>query len=235
MKSILIGLVCCAALLAQTPASKSATSKRTASKTGAARPSLLNPASLHAKAPEEFKAEFVTTKGDIIVEVHRAWAPLGADRFYNLVRGGFFNNAAFFRVVPNFIVQFGLNPNPAVNHAWEHATIKDDPVMQSNSRGMLVFATAGPNTRTTQLFINLKDNKFLDSMGFAPFGMVTEGMDVVDKITSQYGEKPEQDRITNEGDAYLTKNFPMIDRIKSAKILPATSAAAPASKAAPAK
>lgn len=193
---------------------------------------------MHAKAPEEFKAEFVTTKGDIIVEVHRAWAPLGADRFYNLIRGGFFNNAAFFRVVTTprpFVVQFGLNPNPAVNHAWEHANIKDDPVMQSNSRGMLVFATAGPNTRTTQLFINLKDNKFLDSMGFAPFGMVTEGMDVVDKITSQYGEKPEQDKITNEGDAYLTKNFPMIDRIKSAKILPATPAAAPASKAAPAK
>lgn len=193
---------------------------------------------MHAKAPEEFKAEFVTTKGDIIVEVHRAWAPLGADRFYNLIRGGFFNNAAFFRVVTTprpFVVQFGLNPNPAVNHAWEHANIKDDPVMQSNSRGMLVFATAGPNTRTTQLFINLADNKFLDSMGFAPFGMVTEGMDVVDKITSQYGEKPEQDKITNEGDAYLTKNFPMIDRIKSAKILPATPAAAPASKAAPAK
>lgn len=226
MKSLFIGFACCAALLAQTHTS---TSKGTAH-TSAARPSLLNPASFHAKAPEEFKAEFVTTKGDIIVDVHRAWAPLGADRFYNLIRGGFFNNAAFFRVVPNFVVQFGLNPNPAVNHAWEKANLKDDPVMQSNSRGMLVFATAGPNTRTTQLFINLKDNKFLDGMGFAPFGMVTEGMDVVDKITSQYGERPEQDKITNEGDAYLTKNFPMIDKIKSAKILPMTPAAAPAAK-----
>jgi len=220
--------------MAQTPASKSATSKAGASKTGtAARPSLMNPASLRAKAPDLFKAQFTTTKGDVIVEVHRDWAPLGADRFYNLVKNGFFNNAAFFRVVTSprpFIVQFGLNANPAVNKVWEHANIKDDPVMGSNSRGTLVFATAGPSTRTTQLFINLNDNKFLDSMGFSPFGTVSDGMDVVDKIYSGYAERPDQQRITEEGDAYLVKNFPMIDKIKLGKILPAEPAAAAADK-----
>lgn len=213
-----------AVLLAQAPASKSASSKGTVHH-APARPSLLNPASLRAKAPELFKVQFTTTKGDIIAEVHRDWAPLGADRFYNLVKNGFFNNAAFFRVVPNFVVQFGLNPSPAVNKVWEHATIKDDPVMGSNSRGMLVFATAGPNTRTTQLFINLKDNKYLDGMGFAPFAMVTQGMDVVDMIYAGYGERPQQDLISSQGDAYLVKNFPMIDKIKIGKVLPAEPAA----------
>jgi len=223
MKSLVTIFVVCSALVAQTPASKSATSKAATSKAPAARPSLLNPASLRAKAPDVFKAQFTTTKGDIIVEVHRDWAPLGADRFYNLVKNGFFTNAAFFRVVVSprpFVVQFGLSANPEVNKAWENAKIKDDPVMGSNTRGMLVFATAGPNTRTTQLFINLSDNKFLDSMGFAPFGAVTEGMDVVDKIYPGYGERPDQQRITEEGDAYLVKNFPMIDKIKLGKILP---------------
>jgi peptidyl-prolyl cis-trans isomerase A (cyclophilin A) len=222
MSSVLLGP---SALLAQTPASKSAASKATAHAT-AARPSLLNPASLRAKAPDLFTVQFTTTKGDIIAEVHRDWAPLGADRFYNLVRNGFFNNAAFFRVVPNFVVQFGLNANPAVNKVWEHASIKDDPVKQSNTRGMLVFATAGPNTRTTQLFINLNDrNKYLDPMGFAPFGMVTQGMDIVDMIYAGYGERPQQDLITEQGDPYLVKNFPMIDKIKIAKVLPAEPAA----------
>lgn len=213
-------------LLAQAPASKSAASTSKGTRT-VARPSLMNPASLRAKAPELFKVQFTTTKGDIIAEVHRDWAPLGADRFYNLVKNGFFTNAAFFRVVPNFVIQFGLNANPAINKVWENASIKDDPVKQSNMRGMLVFATAGPNTRTTQLFINLNDrNKYLDPMGFAPFGMVTQGMDVVDMIYSGYGERPQQDLITNQGDAYLVKNFPMIDKIKIAKVLPAEPAAA---------
>ena len=170
--------------------------------------------------------QFTTTKGDFVLEVHRDWAPLGADRFYNLVRNGFFTNAAFFRVVPGFIVQFGLGPNPAVNRAWENAKFKDDPVTQSNKRGTLTFATAGPNTRTTQLFINFRDNAGLDTQGFAPFGEVVEGMDtVVDKISSAYGERPQQDKITNEGDAYVAKNFPNIDKIKLAKILPAVPAA----------
>jgi peptidyl-prolyl cis-trans isomerase A (cyclophilin A) len=223
---MLISILMCSALLAQAPSSKSATSKTgTASKTGAARPSLTNPASFKATAPALFKAQFTTTKGDFVVEVHRDWAPLGADRFYNLVKNGYFTNAAFFRVVPGFIVQFGLNANPAVNKAWEHANIKDDPVMGSNSRGTLVFATAGPNTRTTQLFINFGNNAGLDRQGFAPFGTVTDGMDVVDKINAEYGERPQQDKITDEGDAYLVKNFPMIDKIKMAKVLPPAPAA----------
>jgi peptidyl-prolyl cis-trans isomerase A (cyclophilin A) len=181
----------------------------------------MNPASLRAKAPENFNVRFTTTKGDIVIEVHRDWAPLGADRFYNLVKNGFFTNAAFFRVVMQphpFVVQFGLNANPAINKVWQHANIKDDPVRQSNKRGTIVFATAGPNTRTTQLFINLADNGFLDSMGFAPFGMVTDGMNLVDTIYSGYGERPDQGRITMEGKAYLDKNFPKMDSIKMGKV-----------------
>jgi peptidyl-prolyl cis-trans isomerase A (cyclophilin A) len=233
MRALFTSILLCTSLLAQTPASKSATSKTgTASKTGTpvARPSLLNPASLRAKAPDLYKAQFTTTRGDFVVEVHREWAPLGADRFYNLVKNGYFTNAAFFRVVPGFIVQFGLNANPAVNKVWMNANIKDDPVMGSNKRGTLVFATAGPNTRTTQLFINFGDNAGLDRQGFAPFGTVTEGMDVVDKIYPGYGEKPDQQRITEEGKAYLDKTFPMLDSIKAARILPATPVAAPADK-----
>lgn len=195
--------------------------------------SLLNPASLKAVAPADFKAEFVTTKGNFVVEVHRDWAPNGADRFYNLVKNGFFTNAAFFRVVPNFMVQFGLSANPAVNKAWQNANLRDDPVKESNKRGYITFAqTSAPNSRSTQMYINFKDNTFLDSQRFAPFGEVVEGMDVVDKITSQYGESPDQGKITDEGDGYISKNFPNIDKIKSARILPAAPAA-PA--AAPAK
>jgi peptidyl-prolyl cis-trans isomerase A (cyclophilin A) len=230
MKAIATILVLSASLLvhAQTPAPKSAPAKSSPAKTGAAhsaaagpRPSLLTPASLKAKAPAVFKAKFTTTAGDFVVEVHRDWAPLGADRFYNLVRYGYFTNAAFFRVVPSFVVQFGLNADPAINKVWDHATIQDDPVIQSNKRGNLVFATAGPNTRTTQLFINYADNVRLDGMGFAPFGTVVDGMDVVDKIFPGYRESPRQDLITNQGDAYLKANFPKIDKIKLARIVPA--------------
>jgi peptidyl-prolyl cis-trans isomerase A (cyclophilin A) len=244
MKSLLTSIVLCSSLLAQAPASKTATSPRATSKTGtsktgtpAARPSLMNPASLHAKAPEVFKAQFTTTKGDVVIEVHREWAPLGADRFYNLVKNGFFTNTAFFRVVPGFMVQFGLAANPAVNKAWENANLKDEPVTQSNKRGMVTFAkTSQPNSRSTQMYINFGDNAGLDPQGFAPFGTVTEGMDVVDKIYSGYGERPEQDKITSEGDAYVAKNFPMIDKIKLAKILPPAPAAPPAAvPATPAK
>jgi peptidyl-prolyl cis-trans isomerase A (cyclophilin A) len=234
MKALFTSIALCSALLAQTPASKSADSKATAktgaSKTAVARPSLLSPATLKAKAPDEFKAEFTTTKGVFVVDVHRDWSPLGADRFYNLVKNGFFINASFFRVLVQprpFVVQFGLSANPEVNKVWQNANIKDDPVKESNKRGNVVFATAGPNTRTTQLFINLNDNAFLDGMGFSPFGTVTQGMDVVDMITSMYGERPDQGRITAEGDAYIMKNFPQIDKIKTAKILPAE---APADK-----
>ena len=244
MKAIATVIVLCSSILvhAQTPAPKSHPTSSSPAKTHAAhpaaagpRPSLLNPASLKAKAPAVFKAKFTTTAGDFVVEVHREWAPLGADRFYNLVRYGYFTNAAFFRVVPGFVVQFGLSADPAVNQAWKTATIQDDPVVQSNKRGNLVFATAGPNTRTTQLFINFADNARLDGMGFAPFGSVVEGLDVVDKINSSYGESPRQDLITDQGDAYLKASFPNIDKIKLARIIPAVPpATAAAARAKPA-
>jgi cyclophilin family peptidyl-prolyl cis-trans isomerase len=185
-------------------------------------PALLHPTSLNAKAPDTYQVRFTTTKGDFVVQVTRAWAPLGADRFYNLVKHGFFNDAAFFRVVPGFIIQFGIGPDPAVNAAWENASIKDDPVTQSNLKGTITFAqTQVPNSRSTQLFINLADNPGLDhsGQGFMPFGKVTSGMDVVLKLYSGYGERPDQDSITKQGKAYLDKNFPNIDSIKSATII----------------
>ncbi|HTR48302.1 MAG TPA: peptidylprolyl isomerase [Verrucomicrobiae bacterium] len=181
-------------------------------------PALLQPGSLTEKSPDVFSTEFVTTKGNFTVKVTRAWAPLGADRFYNLVKHGFFTDAAFFRVVPGFIIQFGLSADPGVNRVWRTANIKDDPVTQSNKPGYITFATAGPNTRTTQLFINFGSNAFLDSQGFAPFGQVTAGMDVVQKLYAGYGEKPDQGAITAQGKAYFDKNFPNIDSIKSATI-----------------
>lgn len=185
----------------------------------------MNPAALNAKAPDLYKAKFTTTKGDFVIEVHREWAPLGADRFYNLVKNGFYDDAAFFRVLPNFMAQFGINAKPAVNKVWDKATIKDDPVTQSNKRGYVSFATAGPNTRTTQVFINFGDNSRLDADHFAPFGTVIEGMDVVDKLYTGYGEGapsgkgPAQDRIQSEGKAYLDKDFPQLDSIKTATII----------------
>jgi cyclophilin family peptidyl-prolyl cis-trans isomerase len=202
-------------------------------------PALFHPAALTAKAPDQFEATFKTTAGDFVVQVTRAWAPLGADRFYNLVKHGYFTDAAFFRVVPGFVVQFGLSANPAINKVWEKAAIKDDPVTQSNHLGYVTFATAGPNTRTTQLFINLGDNAGLDSKGFAVFGQVTSGMDVVQKIYSGYGESPDQAALTAQGKTYLDKNFPKLDHIISATItspapaahtMPAHKTAAPPAK-----
>ena len=145
---------------------------------------LRNPASLTEKAPATYKVNFDTSKGAFVVEVHRDWAPNGADRFYNLVKNGFYDDVRFFRVIPNFMAQFGIHGNPGVMAAWRPAQIKDDPVKQSNKRGTLTFATAGPNTRTTQLFINFGDNAALDKQGFAPIGEVVKGMDVVDKIAA---------------------------------------------------
>ncbi len=199
----------------------------------AAAGSLLNPASLKATAPATFKAEFVTTKGNIVIEVHRDWAPLGADRFYNLVKNGFFTDVAFFRAISGFMVQFGISGDPKIAAAWEHANIKDDPVKGTNTHGMITYAMAGPNTRSTQFFINFGNNASLDSQGFAPFGMVVEGLDVVDKLYTGYGEMaeaggrgPSVDKLSHEGKAYLDKSFPMIDSIKSARILPADAAPA---------
>jgi peptidyl-prolyl cis-trans isomerase A (cyclophilin A) len=199
------------------PASKSATTHAPSAATRTD-PALFHPAALTAKAPDQYEVTFKTTAGDFVVQVTRAWAPLGADRFYNLVKHGYFTDASFFRVVQGFVVQFGLSANPAVNKVWEKASIKDDPVTQSNHPGYVTFATAGPNTRTTQLFINLGDNARLDSMGFAVFGQVTTGMDVVQKIYSGYGESPDQAAITTEGKAYLDKNFPKLDHIVSATV-----------------
>jgi peptidyl-prolyl cis-trans isomerase A (cyclophilin A) len=202
-----------------------ATAGKSTSQRSAARPSLLKPSSLNEQAPATFKAKFTTTKGDFVVEVTRAWAPLGADRFYNLVKNHFYDGAAFFRVLPGFVAQFGLSAKPEISRVWASASFEDDPVTQSNLAGYLTFATAGPNTRTTQLFINLADNQTLNGMGFAPFGKVVEGMDVVQKFYSGYGEGapagkgPNQSRITNEGKAYLDKNFPLLDSIKTGVIV----------------
>jgi peptidyl-prolyl cis-trans isomerase A (cyclophilin A) len=186
-----------------------------------------DPAKLTAPAPETFKAQFDTTKGKFTVEVTRSLSPNGADRFYNLVRSGYFKDIAFFRVIPGFMCQFGIHGDPAVSAKWREASIADDPVKGSNTRGTITFATAGPNTRTTQLFINFGDNIGLDAQGFSPFGKVTEGMDVVDKINSEYGEGapggngPDQGRVQMEGNVYLKKDFPNLDYIKSAVIVPA--------------
>jgi peptidyl-prolyl cis-trans isomerase A (cyclophilin A) len=226
MKTILMTLVACGVALAQAPAP--AAVKKAAPVAAPAAPNLLNPATLKAKAPELFKVKMTTTKGDVVIEVHRGWAPLGVDRFYNLIRGGFYKDAAFFRVIPGFVAQFGIPARPDVGAVWENAKIPDDRVLESNKRGTLTFATAGPNTRTTQIFINFRDNTPLDGQGFAPFGQVVEGMEIVDKFFSGYGESPRQDLITSQGKPYLDKNFPNLDRIVSATILPADAPAAPA-------
>lgn len=185
----------------------------------AADSSLTKPSAMAAQAPPQYDAVFDTTAGRFTIAVTRSWAPRGADRFYNLVKHGFFNGAAFFRVVPGFVVQFGLSPSPAVNKAWNTAAISDDAVKQSNRSGYVSFASAGPNTRTTQVFINLADNARLDRMGFAPFGKVVSGMNAVTKIYAGYGEEPNQDAITSGGKAYLVKNFPRLDTVSSAKIV----------------
>ena len=182
---------------------------------------LTNPAALKEQAPAEYKANFDTSKGLIVVAVHKDWAPLAADRFYNLVKNGFFDDVRFFRVVPNFMVQFGMNGNPAVTRAWSSTPMKDEPTKQTNKRGYVTFARTGaPNSRGTQVFINYKDNGFLDQQGFAPFGEVVQGMDIAEKITAQYGEKPGQGEITSVGNAYLMKEFPKLDFVNKATIAP---------------
>jgi peptidyl-prolyl cis-trans isomerase A (cyclophilin A) len=180
-----------------------------------------------AKAPAVYNVKMNTSKGSFVIEVHRDWAPNGADRFYNLVKSGYFTDVAFFRCIKEFMVQFGIHGDPEVNKVWKEAIIKDDPTgKQSNTRGMITFATAGPNTATTQLFINYVDNARLDSMGFAPIGKVVSGMDIVDQLEGMYGEGgpygqgPRQDRIRDEGNSYLKADFPKLDYIKSAKVVP---------------
>lgn len=187
---------------------------------------LLSPSSLNATAPAEYQVRFETSKGDFVVDVHRDWAPNGADRFYNLVTNGFYDGVRFFRVIPNFMAQFGINGDPQVSARWRNAAILDDPVTQSNVRGTLTFAATGrPNSRTTQVFINFRDNSNLDAMGFAPFGEVVEGMDVVDQLYSGYGEGapngqgPDQNQVQARGNEYLQSDFPQLDSIVSATVV----------------
>jgi peptidyl-prolyl cis-trans isomerase A (cyclophilin A) len=175
-------------------------------------------------APEIYRVEFDTSKGVFVVEVTREWAPRGADRFYELVFKKFYDGARFYRVVPRFVVQFGLRGEPASDRYWSNMYIPDDPVKQNNERGTLSFAMAGAATRTTQVFINLQDNFSLDKMGFAPFGKVVKGMEVVDQFFKGYGDAPpsgagpEQSRVREEGNEYLERYFPRLDYIKSARL-----------------
>jgi cyclophilin family peptidyl-prolyl cis-trans isomerase len=210
-----------------TPAPAAAASPK-ASPSAAATPNpraaLADPALARATAPDTYRVRFETTKGPFVVEVRRAWAPKGADRFYNLVRAGYYDDVAFFRVIANFMVQFGINGDPRVNGAWRDARIPDDPVKESNVRGMVTFATSGPGSRTTQVFINFRDNARLDGMGFAPFGKVVQGMSVVDSLYSGYGEGaprgmgPDQGRTQGEGNVYLRSSFPRLDYVKTARV-----------------
>ncbi len=187
---------------------------------------LTDPSKATAIAPAVYKVKFDTTKGAFVMTVHREWAPKGADRFYNLVKAGYFKDIGFFRAIDNFMVQFGIHGTPKLNTVWRPARIQDDPPKQSNKRGYVTFATSGKDSRTTQVFINFKDNGFLDRMGFSPFGLIdAEGMKVVDSLYKGYGEGaprgrgPLQGRLQSEGNAYLKKDFPKMDFLKSAEVL----------------
>lgn len=177
-------------------------------------------AAVNKQAPEEFKVKLETTKGDIILKITREWSPKGADRFYNLVANGYYNDVRFFRVVPKFVAQFGLHGDPKISKAWREVPIEDDPVKHSNVRGTITFAKpSSPNSRTTQLFINTKDNEGLDKQGFSPLGEVVENMDAVDKLYSGAGGNPNQGKILEEGNAYLDREFKELDKITKATIL----------------
>jgi len=222
MKKALLAVMVTACAFAQTKATPAA------KPAAPAKPDLLNPSSLTARAPATYRAKFTTTKGVIMIDVDRTWAPRGADRFYNLVRAGYFTDAPFFRVVPNFMAQFGISARPDVNRVLGNANFPDDPkTPHSNARGMVTFATTGaPNTRGTQLFINYKDNSFLDSQGFLPIGQVVEGMEIVDQFYSGYGDTVNKEGDLEEGGkAYVDRNMPKLDRILTATIVPATPAA----------
>ncbi len=183
---------------------------------------LLAPEKATEQAPATFKAKFHTTQGDFVLEAHREWSPLGVDRLYNLVKIGFFSDVAFFRAVEGFVAQFGIHGHPKVSAVWQKANIQDEPVKEGNKRGRLVFAKAGPNTRSTQFFLNLNDNKSLDAMGFAALAEVVEGMSVVDSLYKGYGEAPSrhQGTIGKQGNSFLRKEFPKLDYITSAEIVP---------------
>jgi peptidyl-prolyl cis-trans isomerase A (cyclophilin A) len=190
---------------------------------------LLHPAKLSASAPQLYTVKFVTTKGTFTIGVHRTWAPKAADRFYNLVKAHFYDGAKFFRVVPKFVVQFGISPYPAVSKAWENARIPDDLVRANNSITSVTFASAGPNTRTTQVFINLGNNQSLDQQGFAPFGSVASGFDVVQKLYGGYRDAPtpHQGEMMSEGNAWLDKHYPKLDSIETATVTEESNPALP--------
>jgi peptidyl-prolyl cis-trans isomerase A (cyclophilin A) len=207
------GIALGAALLALAGCSSSNESKKEAA-----------PAARNDRAPDVFNVSLDTSKGPVVVEVHRDWAPAGADHFYSLVKSGYFDGARFFRVVRNFVVQFGVSGDVRANRLWSSATLLDDPVKQSNVRGTVTYAKQGPNSRSTQLFINLKDNQTLDKQGFAPIGKVASGMDVVDRFYNSYGDMPprgqgpDPSRIATEGNDYLDSRFPRLDYIKKAAV-----------------
>ena len=188
---------------------------------------LSDPSTLTETAPAVFRVRFDTSKGPFVIEAHREWAPIAADRFFNLVKNGFYDGTRFFRVRPGFMAQFGLNGNPAIQGAWQRAFLRDDPVTQKNLRGFVSFTTEGrPQSRFTQIFINFADNSRLDGDGFAPFGEVVTGMDVVDKLYSPPDDaQPDQRRILREGNEYLQQEFPKLDFVRKATIVPVTTAA----------
>jgi peptidyl-prolyl cis-trans isomerase A (cyclophilin A) len=242
---ILAGVSC--ASFSQTPATpatpakpKAATAAKPAATAAAASydRALLKPALLKDHAPDTYQVKFETTRGDFTMTITRAWAPIGADRFYTLVKHHYFDNAHFFRVLPNFVAQFGISAFPPVTAAWEKVPIKDDPHSHSNTKGTVTFATAGPNTRTTQLFINLKDNPSLDSQGFTPFGVIDgTGMNIVEMLYDQYGDSAgmDQEAITKGGKKYIDTKWPRLDMIKHATFVgsAATTPAKPATTAKP--
>jgi cyclophilin family peptidyl-prolyl cis-trans isomerase len=221
----------------QTATSKPSTTKPPASTYDH---TLLRPSLLKETAPATYQVKFVTTRGEFTVTVNRAWAPLGADRFYNLVKHHYYDGARVYRVVPGFVAQFGVNAHPPLNVVWPKATIKDDPVTQKNLRGTLTFAkTSEPNSRTVEIFINLKDNTHLDGMGFAPFGTVDDkGMNVVEMFYDQYpdpAQAGEQANMEKGGEQYIASKFPKLDTITSATIVGAAAPAKPAAKPAASK
>ena len=209
-----------------TPAPVPPLGSSSATRASVLHPALLDPSKASAKAPDLFKAKFTTTKGDFVIEVHRDWSPNAADRFYNLVQMGFYDDTRFFRAIEGFMVQFGISGDPAVNARWQEAGIPDDPVKESNRHGYVTFAQRGtPNSRTTQIFINYGDNSRLDATRFAPFGKVTQGMEIAESLYKGYGEGapggrgPDQGAIQSQGNAYLDSRFPQLDSVKHAEIV----------------
>jgi peptidyl-prolyl cis-trans isomerase A (cyclophilin A) len=222
----IVALAIAATSAAAGQAQRGGTAAKAPAARGAANPNrakLRTPSQLTEKAPATFKARFDTSAGPFVIEVHRDWSPLGADRFYNLVKNGFYDDTRFFRVLEGFMAQIGMNGDPAIQRAWGSANINDDPVKESNKRGYVSFAkSSAPNSRSTQFFINFVDNTGLDGQGFSPFGQVVTGMEVVDKLYSGYGRTnvPDQGRITAEGNAYLLKEYPKLDSVRRATIEP---------------